>query len=133
MGCIHILGAPHFFERGPARSKSDPECTMTKRYTNVLTTILRRIIRVVLFFGRRRTYCNVFHFSTRVCSSFSIGVLLGVLGGAAAPPSCWRSRKFIGCRKFLGVSKFPAIRLWSQHSVYSILCDTHQTESLLMF
>jgi len=30
----------------------------------------------------------------------SIGVLLGVLGGAAAPPSCWRSRKFLGCRKF---------------------------------
>jgi len=35
----------------------------------------------------------------------SIGVLLGVLGGAAAPPNCWRSRKFLGCRKFLGVGQ----------------------------
>jgi len=34
-----------------------------------------------------------------------IGVLLGVLGGAAAPPSCWRSRKFLGCRKFPGVGQ----------------------------
>jgi len=34
----------------------------------------------------------------------SIGVLLGVLG-AAAPPNCWRSRKFSGCRKFLGVGQ----------------------------
>jgi len=34
-----------------------------------------------------------------------IGVLLGVLGGAVAPPSCWRSRKFLGCRKFLGIGQ----------------------------
>jgi len=34
-----------------------------------------------------------------------IGVLLGVLGGAAAPRNCWRSRKFLGCRKFLGVGQ----------------------------
>ena len=30
----------------------------------------------------------------------AIGVLLGVLGGAAAPPSCRKCRKFLGCRKF---------------------------------
>ena len=28
-----------------------------------------------------------------------------IAGGAAAPPICWRSRKFLGCRKFLDVSQ----------------------------
>jgi len=38
-------------------------------------------------------------------SAANIGVLLGVLGDAAAPPSYWRSRKFLSCRKFLGVGQ----------------------------
>ena len=38
--------------------------------------------------------------SSQPSGVISIGVLLWVLGGAAALPSCWRSRKFLGCRKF---------------------------------
>ena len=41
----------------------------------------------------------------KVTRPINIGVLLGVLGGAAAPPSCWRSQKFLDCRKLLGVGQ----------------------------
>jgi len=37
--------------------------------------------------------------------SFNHRRIAGGAWGAAAPPSWWRSRKFLGCRKFLGVDQ----------------------------
>ena len=64
----------------------------------------RRPCLCILFAGGlpsvERQYC----FTIMVANAHHWRIAGGVWG-AVAPPSGWRSRKFLGCRKFLGVGQ----------------------------